>query len=161
MDFKEVNFCGTQMPIIIAEKGTMEYNCCYCSFNIELPFNQEDYDKIQKVPYIIYFPQDKQYITVEYHEGVEIETSINAIPKMIIHGAEGYITKELVNDPKLYNYNDKYLKELLSDADILRPWDYKEKEKDKENDDWCISWDTGEENQESIIDWSCRATISW
>lgn len=78
---------------------------------------------------------------------------------MIIHGAEGYITKELVNVPKPHNCNDKYLKELLSDADILRPWDYKEKE--KENDDWCISWDTGEENQESIVDWSCRAAISW
>lgn len=78
---------------------------------------------------------------------------VNENSKMIIHDAEGYIIKGLINDQKPHNYYTKYEQELLSDKNILRPWDYKKKEKEEEKDDWCISWDTGEENQESIIDW--------
>lgn len=149
MDFRELNFRGTQMPIIVVEEGIAVYNYCYCNFNVILPFNQENYDRIQKVPYVLYFPQEEKYLVVEYHSGIEIPMSIEANFKMTIHDVEGHIIIGSINDSKLYNYSGKYEEELLSDEDVLRPWDNKE----KESEEWSISWDTEKESQDSIIDW--------
>ena len=149
MDFRELNFRGTQMPIIVVEEGIMEYSCRYCSFNVILPFNQEDYDRIQKVPYVLYFPQEEKYLVVEYQSGIEIPMSIEANFKMTIHDVEGHIIIGSINDPKPYNYSREYEDELLSDEDILTLLN----NEDKENEEWSVSWDTGKESQDSIIDW--------
>ena len=86
---------------------------------------------------------------VEYQSGIEIPMSIEANFKMTIHDVEGYFIIGSINDPKPYNYSSKLEEELLNDEDILRPWD----SKDKENKEWSISWDTGKESQDDIIDW--------
>ena len=149
MDFRELNFRGTQMPIIVAEEGIMEYSYRYCNFNVILPFNQEDYDRIQKVPYVLYFPWEEKYLVVEYQSGIEIPMSIEENCKMIIHDVEGHIIIGSANDPKPYSYSGKYKEKLLSNEDVLKPLNNKEKEKEE----WNISWDTGRESQDSIIDW--------
>ena len=149
MDFRELNFRGTQMPIIVVEEGIVEYNYCYCNFNVILPFNQEDYDRIQKVPYVLYFPQEEKYLVVEYQSGIEIPISIEANFKMIIHDVEGHIIIGSVNDSKPYSYSDKYERELLGNENVLRLLDSKE----EESKEWSVSWDTGKESQDDIISW--------
>lgn len=166
MNFDDV-VLKNQMPIITLFNCTIEYDCKQLNYNITVPFSEEIYNKIQKVPYMIYLPEEEKTLTVTYQTGIEIGQSAYEMPHMTIQGVDGtvqdlgtisvskndlnYLT--VTDDPVPYSFNPDYEEELLSDKNILRPWDYKKEEKEEEKDDWCISWDTGEENQESIIDW--------
>lgn len=86
---------------------------------------------------------------VTYYGGIKIDSSADINCDMIIHDVEGHFIIGSVNDSKPYSYSGKYEEKLLNNENVLKPLNNKEKEKEE----WNISWDTGKESQDSIIGW--------
>lgn len=146
MNFDNV-ILTNQMPIITLYNCTIEYEHEYFHFNITMPFSEEIYNKVQKVPYILYLPEENKTLTVTYYTGIEIEQSAYAETYITIQGVEGavqdlgvlsvskndlnYLT--VTDDPVPYSFNYNYEKELLSNADELKPWGQGKEKDDKTN----------------------------
>ena len=56
MNFDDV-ILKNQMPIITAYNCAIEYDHYNLNYNITIPFSEETYNKIQKIPYMIYLPK--------------------------------------------------------------------------------------------------------
>lgn len=166
MNFDNV-ILKNQMPIITVYNCTVEYEHEYFHFNITIPFNEEIYNKIQKVPYILYVPEGNKTFTVTYFTGITIAQSAYAETYMTIQGVEGYVQDlgvltvskndltylTVTDDPVPYSFNYNYEKELLHDEDALKPWG-QGKEKDSE-DKWEIDWEQSfiDETEQQFIEW--------
>lgn len=136
MDFKNVTMLKNQMPIITAYNCAIEYDHYNLNYNITIPFSEETYNKIQKIPYMIYLPKGEQLFTVTHYTGIEIEQSAYTETYITIQGVEGTVQDlEVLNvsrndlnyltvtdDPVPYSFNYNYEKELLSNVDELKPW---------------------------------------
>lgn len=148
------------MPIITAYNCTVEYDPKWFNYNIIIPFSEEIYNKIQKVPYMIYLPEGNQTLTVTYYTGIEIEQSAYAETYITIQGVEGTVQDlgvfsvskndlnylRITDDPIPYHFNPNYENEL-------KPWS-QGKEKDNE-DKWEIDWEQSfiDETEQQFIEW--------